>query len=102
MTRRILLTLADDANDMYCGSCRQIEVPEGYCTAFGDGHGADGRRSPECIAAEAAAARLVDIDPADIAEYSWRTSDDHRPLDPWEEEAKARVEEAIRSHGRKT
>lgn len=87
MTRKLLLTLADDVTETSCGSCDYASLmpctePTIYiCTrpefATRDASGKyetaerPGRtRLPACIAAEQQAARLVDIDPADAAAWS--------------------------------
>lgn len=69
MTRRILLTLADDTTDTECGACQYVHDVTAWCVPFWDGAsaGAGGLRDPRCIAAEAAAARMVEIAPEDAA-----------------------------------
>jgi len=100
MTRRILLTLADDATDTRCGSCDYIHDVTAWCVPFWDGAaaGAGGIRDPRCTAAEAAAARMVEIAPEDAA-----------ALGPWvvtggytdEHTAAAdRIERALEAHGK--
>lgn len=57
MTRRILLTLADDTTETECGDCRWNDsywyAPDdfgGTCRIYGGRD--DGSRVPECLAAE--------------------------------------------------
>lgn len=92
--RKLLLTLAEDTTDAYCRSCPFSERIKATlrCGPFDQildiasvpmgpmlrGNHITGRRLPECLAAERAAARLVDIAPEDAAEvatnYTARTS----------------------------
>ena len=97
MTRRILLTLADDTTATECGAC-PARLPF-ECALFGGYSGPQMMtRAPACIAAEAAAARMVEIAPEDAA-----------ALGPWvvtggytdEHTAAAdRIERALEAHGK--
>lgn len=83
MSKRIILTLAEDATNRICGTCRFLDGDRGgYCDAFSEyvkdetkrtrhNEIVNGLRLPECIAAERAAARLVDIDPAVARDYAF-------------------------------
>jgi hypothetical protein len=62
--RRILLTLADDTTDEFCGSCTWYEDARCHqwnLVAYNE------RRVPECLAAERAAGELVAITREDAA-----------------------------------
>jgi len=54
VTRRIMLTLAEDTTDTECGDCI-MSCCNSHCEAFGDKP--EERRHPDCIAAERAASR---------------------------------------------
>ena len=102
MTRRILLPLAEDTTETECGSCSRRDTVRDYmgevfsrCVEFGEV--LDDQRPSECRAAEAKAARMVEIDPADVRidciVPATISADD--------EEAVTRLENALRAHGRK-
>lgn len=72
MTRRILLTLGETTTEKKCGNCRHNRV--GYCRPFDDyipDSGLGYYRLRKCLAAEAAAARMVEIEPEDLARCKW-------------------------------
>lgn len=65
MTRRILLTLADDTTAELCGSCEHVTYghhgsasPERVCRVYDLGIGSDVARNAECLAAERDARKL--------------------------------------------
>ena len=73
MTRRIVLTLADDTTATHCGSCRH-ERGNRFCLLLSRSlpgpRWSPPPRDPECLAAEAAASRLVEIAPEDEAHFA--------------------------------
>lgn len=117
MTRRIVLTLADDTTATECGMCRHVAIPDRIlgtrvCARpeFRDPNDAlpvvwlSGRwvgRADACLAAEAAASRMVEIDPEDaraaIAVYdeSCREAGATGEFPEW-----APIVKALREHGR--
>ena len=78
MTRRIILTLADDITKTECVSCDMresyLDPPRDTCLVFGDLDQVTRRnyvkRHDRCLAAEAAASRLVEIAPEDAAHFA--------------------------------
>jgi hypothetical protein len=110
MTRRILLTLADDTTVTKCRGCRFLSL--GKCLTFGmrleidpDGDTQyDVLRAHACINAEAAADRLVDVHPADAARVT--VSNTRLPVGDPEayraaKDARRRVTVALREHGKR-
>lgn len=110
MTRRIVLTLADDTTETHCGSClglhnfsdsqpHRCDIVVTYLPSAGERSRA--RRHDRCLAAEAAASRLVEIDPEDaraaIAVYdeSCREAGATGEFPEW-----APIVKALREHGR--
>ena len=98
MTRRILLPLAEDTTETECGSCSRRDTVRDYmgevfsrCVEFGEV--IDDQRPSECRAAEAQAARMVEIDPRDAALVTLEVGGDVG--------ARERVESILRAHGRK-
>lgn len=113
MTRKLLLTLAEDVTDASCGSCDYASLmpwtePTIYiCTrpefAIRDASGKyetaerPGRtRLPECLAAERDAARLVDVSPEDAAEAMKAMRGEH-----FDEASADRVDGALAIHAKK-
>lgn len=103
--RRIMLTLAEDATETHCGGCVHLgsAIDDLWCGAFRSrtrGYEWEpGRRLPECIAAEAAAARMVEIAPEDVAAVRfdlWAPNGD-----PHECDAADRVDNALQAHAAK-
>ena len=110
--RRILLTLAEDATETECGGCRGLDHVIDWCGPFGvrlvdeirdsDVPGYRHARCAECVQAEAAAARMVEIAPEDAAldsaslSYPVDEEHDERIRDAWE-----RIENALRAHAAK-
>lgn len=110
--RKLLLTLAEDTTDAYCRSCPFSERIKATlrCGPFDQildiasvpmgpmlrGNHITGRRLPECLAAERAAARLVDIDPVDLNACGWDVWAPHGY-----DEAANRVENALADHAKK-
>lgn len=97
--RRILLTLAENVTETHCGSCPHIGEPHGdWCSVWG-ALPLWRKRIPECLTAEAAAARMVEIAPEDVANVRfdlWAPSgedEDHKAVE--------RVENALRAHAAK-
>lgn len=116
MTRRLILDLADDVTDTVCGSCDYASclpyadpmiyvctrpefatrVDGGYETAIRTG----GARIPECIAAEQAAARCVEIEP-DLVRRAAIDCIVPNTIAADAQEAASELEAALREHGRK-
>lgn len=105
MTRRIMLTLAEDVTETHCGSCPRLRSFGSRCGLWGWDHrvkGADGspRRRDECLAAERAASRMLDVTPEDAA--AWRQCVDVLDLPTSRQHAKrCDVEDALREHAKK-
>jgi hypothetical protein len=100
--RRILLTLAEDTTETECGSCEHLTAD--VCHISGPlAYATRGAKTPtrhvDCLAAEAAAARMIEIAPEDLVKVRfdlWAPSgedDGH--------EAVYRVEEALNDHAAK-
>ena len=97
MTRRILLTLADDTTATECGAC-PARLPF-ECALFGGYSGPQMMtRAPACIAAEAAAARMVEIAPEDAA--AWSRSRGVMMPSTSDYDTATQVEAAIVAHGK--
>ena len=107
--RRILLTLAEDATDTECGSCLGLDNVIDWCGPFGvrlvdeirdsDVPGYRHARCAECVQAEAAASRMVEIAPEDVAAVRfdlWAPNGD-----PHECDAADRVDNALQAHAAK-
>jgi hypothetical protein len=93
MTRRIMLDLAPDTTDEDCGSCNECGG------AWVGGEWTNWSRGPDCIAAEAAAARMVEIAPEDVAKVRfdlWAPNGE-----PHECDAAERVASALLDHAAK-
>ena len=77
MTRRILLTLGETTTETHCVDCPRFCDGDGDidCEAFGMHLQRDIAYRPmrdlRCLAAEALAARMVEIDPGDLARCKW-------------------------------
>ena len=101
--RKIVLTLADGVT---CAECRFYDF--GECVAFGveieidpDGDSYyDRLRAPECLAAEAAASRLVEIAPEDADTLATIVDDWNRRCLPEADlpESIARIRDVLRDH----
>lgn len=93
MSRRIVLELAEDTTAASCGSCRWYEdavCHQWHVVAY------NGRRLPECLAAERQAERMLDVSPEDAAiVVVQRTCVGEDP------EPHRRVYGALRAHARK-
>ena len=117
MTRRIVMTLADDTMDTECGGCDYasclpyaepmiyvctrsefaMRTPDGgYETAIRE----RGERVAACIAAEAAASRLVEIAPEDADTLATIVDDWNRRCIPEADlpESIARIRDVLRDH----
>lgn len=99
--RRILLTLPEDTTATKCGSCEHLTAD--VCPIFGPLAYATRvaktpTRHPACLAAEAAAARMVEIAPEDAA--GWVEYEEAIGV-PNDNRVKVRVESAIRAHAEK-
>lgn len=97
--RRILLTLPEDATETQCGGCPHLGEPHGHWCSVWGALPIGRKRLPECIAAEAAAARMVEIAPEDVAKVRfdlWAPNGE-----PHECDAAERVEDALRAHAAK-
>ena len=117
MTRRIVLTLADDTTGTECGECDYASClpyaepmiyvctrPEfatrtpdgGYETAIRERR----ERVAACLAAEAAAPRLVEIDPDDADTLATIVDDWNRRCIPEADlpESIARIRDVLRDH----
>lgn len=100
--RRILLTLAEDTTETACGSCDHLTAD--VCHISGPlAYATRGAKTPtrhvDCLAAEAAAARMVEIAPEDVAKVRfdlWAPNGD-----PHECDAADRVENALQAHAAK-
>lgn len=99
--RRILLTLPEDATATECGSCdlvRHVSTCDGpmdYCARWTK---TIETRLPECLAAEAAAARMVEIAPEDARDGTVDAPQANREANPG---AYMRVYKALRAHAAK-
>lgn len=92
--RRILLTLAEDATATECGACPHAMGVR--CYAFRAYVGGDRVRLHECIAAEAAAARMVEIAPEDAKILHMLVGD---YADQWDTEGTLRqLRSTLRAH----
>lgn len=102
--RRILLTLAEDTTETHCGSCDHLTAD--VCHISGPlAYATRGAKTPtrhvDCLAAEAAAARMVEIAPEDAAGWCharypyWSGSESERKT-AWE-----RVNDTLRAHATK-
>lgn len=98
--RRILLTLAENVTETHCGSCPHIGEPHGdWCSVWG-ALPIWRKRLPECLAAEAAAARMVEIAPEDAKILHMLVGD---YADQWDTEGTLRqLRSALRAHAAKT
>lgn len=104
--RRILLTLAEDTTETHCGSCRALSAFRGKvilarsCSVFRERMDTNGPavRLPECLAAEAAAARMVEIAPEDARDGTVDAPQANREANPG---AYMRVYKALRAHAAK-
>ncbi len=100
--RRILLTLAEDATETECGSCDHLTAD--VCHISGPlAYATRGAKTPtrhvDCLAAEAAAERMVEIAPEDVAAVRfdlWAPNGE-----PHECDAAERVESALLDHAAK-
>lgn len=96
MTRRIMLELAPDTTEEFCGSCKWYEdamCHQWHRVAYNE------RRISECLTAESRAARIVDIDPADAARYiQWRDTFAPHPANVDRLEP---IDDAMREHAKK-
>lgn len=117
MTRHIIMTLADDTTETECGSCRHVAVPDRIlgtriCARpeFRDPNDAlpvvwlSGRwvgRADACLAAEAAASRLVEIAPEDAALFTQGLRSGPDSASATKGAAGRRIRNALREHGRK-
>lgn len=96
MTRRILLTLGASITDTHCGDCPQFLEIAHECRAFGDIDDDCGpARSDLCLAVEAAAARMVEIEPEDLARCKWSVAGIEA------DESAERIVWALSEHARK-
>lgn len=103
MTRRIVLTLADDTTETRCGDCehRRHTYHATSVTTVCGVFGRDvGLRLPECLAAEAAASRLVEIAPDDADTLATIVDDWNRRCIPDADlpESIARIRDVLRDH----
>ena len=116
MTRRIVLTLADDTTATECGMCRHVAIPDRIlgtrvCARpeFRDPNDAlpvvwlSGRwvgRADACLAAEAAASRMVEIAPDDADTIATIVDDWNRRYIPEADlpESIARIRDVLRDH----
>ena len=111
MTRRIVLTLADSVLDYHCGKCAFVTSEHGvgasgepFCSMFGmtwlTTNGGLPRRLDACLAAEAAASRLVEIAPEDADTLATIVDDWNRRCIPEADlpESIAKIRDALRSH----
>lgn len=107
--RRILLTLAEDATETECGSCLGLDHVIDWCGPFGvrlvdeirdsDVPGYRHARCADCLAAEAAAARMVDIAPEDAKILHMLVGD---YADQWDTEGTLRqLRSTLRAHASK-
>ena len=113
MSKRIILTLAEDATNRICGTCRFLDGDRGgYCDAFSEyvkdetkrtrhNEIVNGLRLPACIAAEQQAARLVDIAPesARDAVNAGGFTDPECVMDEWKPVLSALAEHAKKARG---
>ncbi len=100
MTRRIVLTLADDTTETHCGACPQIGEPRGHWCSIWGAMTIGRKRSPECLAAEAAASRLVEIAPEDAALFTQGLRSGPDSASATKGAAGRRIRNALREHGR--
>ena len=117
MTRRIVLTLADAVTSESCGkvytgeTCPMLSEEWSLCTVYRrnvervDGEDLPAiddwyRRLPECLAAEAAASRLVEIAPDDADTIATIVDDWNRRCIPEADlpESIARIRDVLRDH----
>ena len=108
MTRRIVLTLADDVTKTECVSCDMresyLDPPRDTCLVFGDLDQVTRRnyvkRHDRCLAAEAAASRLVEIAPDDADTIATIVDDWNRRCLPYADlpESIARIRDVLRDH----
>lgn len=109
MTRRIVLTLADDTTETHCGSClglhnfsdsqpHRCDIVTTYLPSAGERSRA--RRHDRCLAAEAAASRLVEIAPDDADTIATIVDDWNRRCIPEADlpESIARIRDTLRDH----
>ena len=95
--RKILLTLAEDTTETECGACPHAMGVR--CYAFRAYVGGDRVRLPECLAAEAAAARMVEIAPEDAKILHMLVGD---YADQWDTEGSLRqLRSTLRVHAAK-
>ena len=100
--RRILLTLADDTTETHCGSCDHLTAD--VCHISGPlAYATRGAKTPtrhvDCLAAEAAAARMVEIAPEDAKILHMLVGD---YADQWDTEGTLRqLRSTLRAHAKK-
>lgn len=106
MTRRLTIVLDDSVTESSCGECRFLEFDR--CTNFvadleidtdGDSD-YDRLRLPECLEAERAAARMVEIDPALVAEAAIDCIVPNT-ISADAQEAASKIESILREHAQK-